>query len=297
MKAGLHPAFRVFGRRFVPTTVLVVSFVFFLAPLVTLARFALQNVPTILLGWTTLFDKWSLAGLTKAFSDPNFWPALSLTLRLTLGTVALTMLVVVPTAIWVHLRLPRLRSIIEFLTLLPYMIPAIAMVAGIVVVKPHARWFLNSDLSLIPFYAVLALPFTYRSIDAGLQGIPLRVLVDASRSLGGGLVATITRVLVPNLRSALISASFLTSAVVIGEFTISNTLLKETLPRFQATFVGKQPQGGYGLNLLAILVTVGLFVVVNRLTRARTKPRRPYEVDEAPLTANSIPAGLIGEGL
>ncbi len=297
MNARLHPAFRVFGRRFVPTTVLVVSFVFFLAPLVTLARFALQNVPTILLGWTTLFDKWSLAGLTKAFSDPNFWPALSLTLRLTFGTVALTMLVVVPTAIWVHLRLPRLRNTIEFLTVLPYMIPAIAMVAGIVVVKPHARWFLNSDLSLIPFYAVLALPFTYRSIDAGLQAIPLRVLVDASRSLGGGLVATITRVLVPNLRSALISASFLTSAVVIGEFTIANTLLKETLPRFQATFVGKQPQGGYGLNLLAILVTVGLFVVLNRLTRVRTKPRRPYEVDEASHTANSVPAGLIGEGL
>jgi hypothetical protein len=32
-----------------------------------------------------------------------------------------------------------------------------------VVVKPHARWFLNSDYSLILFYVVLALPFTYRS--------------------------------------------------------------------------------------------------------------------------------------
>jgi len=289
----------IFGRRFVPTTVLIVSFIFFLAPLVTLARFALQNVPTILLGWSTLFDKWSLSGLTKAFSDPNFWSSLSLTLRLTIGTVAVTLLLVVPTAIWVHLRLPRLRTVIEFATVLPYMIPAIAMVAGIIVVKPHARWFLNSDLSLIPFYAVLALPFTYRSIDAGLRSIPLRVLVDASRSLGGGLVSTITQVLIPNLRSALISASFLTSAVVIGEFTIANTLLKETLPRFQATYVGREPQGGYGLNLLAILVTVVLFVVLNRLTRARTEPRRPYSVEESSMTTTPTPTptGLIGEGL
>ena len=269
---------------------LVASAVFFLAPLVTLARYSLQNVPTVLLGRSTLFEKWSLSGLTRAFSDPNFWPALTLTLWLTLGTVAVTLFVVVPTAIWVHLRLPRLRTTIEFLTVLPYMIPAIAMVAGIVVVKPHARWFLNSDYSLIPFYTVLALPFTYRSIDAGLRAIPLRVLVDASRSLGGGSFRTITRVLIPNLRSALISASFLTAAVVIGEFTIANTLLKETLPRFQATYVGREPQGGYGLNLLAILVTVLLFVVLARLTRKRDTPRRPHVIENK----SSAPCEAVG---
>lgn len=297
MTARLRAIFAIFGRRFVPTAVLVISGLFFLAPLLTLARFSLQKVPTVLLGWSTLFDKWSLSGLTKAFSDPNFWPALALTLRLTAGTVLLTMAVVVPTAIWVHLRLPRLRSVIEFLTVLPYMIPAIALVAGIVVVKPHARWFLNSDLSLIPFYAVLALPFTYRSIDAGLRAIPLSTLVDASRSLGGGLIRTITGVLIPNLRSALISASFLTAAVVIGEFTIANTLLKETLPRFQATYVGREPQGGYGLNLLAILVTVALFVLLNRLARQRATPRRPYLTSESSAEKTQRATTLIGEGL
>lgn len=284
------------GSRFVPRMVLLVSAIFFLAPLLTLARFALQNVPTILFGWSTLFDKWSLSGLTKAFSDPNFWPALSLTLRLAVGTVATTMLIVVPTAIWVHLRLPRLRTTVEFLTLLPYMIPAIAIVAGIVVVKPHARWFLDSDYSLIPFYAVLALPFTYRSIDAGLRAIPLHVLVDASRSLGGGPGRTIAKVLIPNLRTALISASFLTAAVVIGEFTIANTLLKETLPRFQATYVGREPQGGYGLNLLAILVTVMLFVVLSRLTRTQSTPRRPFVNEDRFSHERTALPELIGEG-
>ncbi|MFM8382498.1 MAG: ABC transporter permease [Actinomycetota bacterium] len=263
------------GRAF-PTLVIVLSLLFFLAPLLTLARYALQNVPTILLGWSTLFDKWSLSGLTKAFSDPGFWSAANITLRLTLGTVAMTLLLLLPTAIWVHLRLPRARSVIEFLTVLPYMIPAIALVAGIVVVKPHVRWFLNSDYSLIPFYAVLALPFSYRAIDSGLRAIPLATLVEASRSLGGGWVTTVVRVLIPNLRTAIISATFLTAAVVIGEFTIANTLLKETLPRFQATYTGREPQGGYGLNLLIIVVTIMLFVVLNRLTRRRNAPRRPF---------------------
>lgn len=272
--------------RVIPTLVLILSFMFFVAPLLTLSRYALQNVPTILLGWSTLFDKWSLSGLTKAFSDPGFWDALTITLRLALGAVAVTLVLLVPTAIWVHLRLPRARAFIEFLTVLPFMIPAIALVAGIVVVKPHVRWFLNSDLSLIPFYAVLALPFTYRSLDSGLRAIPLHTLVEASRSLGGGWLTTIVKVLVPNLRSAIISATFLTAAVVIGEFTIANTLLKETLPRFQATYTGREPQGGYGLNLLIIVVTILIFVALNWLTRRPSLPRRPFQHSSATAEAN-----------
>jgi len=174
------------------------------------------------------------------------------------------------------MRLPRARAFIEFLTVLPYMIPAIALVAGIFVIKPHARWFLNSDLSLIPFYVVLALPFTYRSIDAGLRAIDLKTLVDASRGLGAGWLTTLRTVVMPNMRTSIISASFLTAAVVIGEFTIADTLLKETLPRFQATFVGREPQAGYGLNLLALLLTIGLFVTLSVLTKKRDYKRNSF---------------------
>lgn len=262
--------------RIIPTTVLIVSAVFFLAPLLTLTRYALQNVPTVLLGPDTLFDKWSLSKLFGAFQEPAFWESLKLSLQLAAGTVLMILLLLVPTAIWVHLKVPKARALIEFLTLLPYMIPAIALVAGIVIVKPYARWFLNSDYSLIPFYMVLALSFTYRSIDAGLRAIDLRTLVDASRSLGAGWIATLVRVLIPNLRASIISASFLTAAIVIGEYTLASVLLKQTLPSFQIIFVGREPQAGYGLNLLALLVTVLLFVLLSLLTRPRTSPRRPF---------------------
>lgn len=271
--------------------VLVGCGLFFLAPLLTLARHSLQNVPAFLLGRETLFKKWSLSPVTLAFDDPDFWPALSLSLKLALGTVVLTLGLLVPTAVWTHLRVPKARSLVEFVTVLPYMIPPIALVAGIVIVKPHARWFLNSDYSLIPFYVVLALPFTYRSIDAGLRAIDLRTLVDASRSLGAGWGATLWRVLIPNLRTSIISASFLTAAVVVGEFTIADTLLKETLPRFQATFVGKEPQAGYALNLLALLVTTLLFVVLGVLTKRRDRSRRPY-VPPVAAAAPSTPQGI-----
>lgn len=264
-----------FGR-IVPTLVLVASALFFFLPLLALARFALQNVPTVLWSWDTLFDKWSLDGLTQVFSADGFYDSLFLSLRLAVGTVALTLFLLLPTAIWVHLRLPRLRAAVEFVTVLPYMIPAIALVAGIVVIKPHARWFLNSNLSLIPFYVVLALPFTYRSFDAGLRALDLRTLVDASRSLGAGWGSTIVKVLIPNLRTAIISASFLTAAIVMGEYTLADTLLIESLPPFQQKYTGREPQAGYGLNLLALLATTLLFALVALLTRKRTPKRRTF---------------------
>jgi len=257
-----------FGR-LGPNVVLIVCAMFFTFPLIALARYSLQNVPVVLLGWHNLFDKWSWNGITLAFHDPHFQPTLYLSLRLALGTVVLTLGLLLPTAIWVHMRLPRMRVVIEFITVLPYVIPAIAMVAGIVVIKPHARWFLNSDYSLIPFYVILALPFTYRSIDAGLRSIDLKTLVDASRSLGAGWGTTLWRALIPNLRTAIISSAFLTTAVVLGEFTIARTLLKNTLPSFQATFLAVNAQAGYGLNLLALVATTALFIVLNVITRKR----------------------------
>jgi putative spermidine/putrescine transport system permease protein len=256
--------------------VLLSSAVFFTAPLLTLARHSIQNVPAFLLGRANLLSKWSLTPVTKAFSDEAFWRQLSLSLRLAAGTALITLLLLVPTAVWVHLRLPRARPIVEFFTVLPYMVPPIALVAGIKIVQPHVRWFLNSDYSLVPFYVILALPFTYRSIDAGLRAIDLRTIVDAARSLGSGWVATLLRVVLPNLRSALISASFLTMAVVVGEFTLASLLLKPTLPMFQREFTSREPQAGYALNLIVLMATTLVFVLISVLSRPRQRRRNLF---------------------
>jgi putative spermidine/putrescine transport system permease protein len=252
-----------------PNLVLVVCAMFFAFPLLAMARYALQNVPVIRLGWSTLFDKWSFDGITQAFHEQEFQDALKLSLKLGVGTVALTLGLLLPTAIWVHLRVPKARALVEFLTVLPYVIPAIALVAGIKVIQPHVRWFLNSEYSLIPFYVVLALPFTYRSLDAGIRALDLRTLVDASRSLGAGWGTTLRRALIPNLRTAIISSSFLTTAVVLGEYTIAQVLLRETLPTFMFQYRSREPQAGYGLALLSLVVTTLLFALLSVLTRRR----------------------------
>lgn len=252
-----------------PVIVVIASCLFFVLPLLAMARFAFQNVPMIRLGPDTFFDGWSFRGITRPLSDPDFRSSFKLSVQLALGTVFLTLALLLPTTLWVHLRLPKARAFVEFLTVLPYVIPPIALVAGILPLKPHARWFLNSNFSLIPFYAVLAMPFTFRSLDAGIRSIDVKTLTDASRSLGAGWGTTIRRVLLPNIRTAVISASFLTMAVVLGEYTMARVLLKRTMPAFMAEYQGREPQGGMGLALAALVVTTLLFILLSLLTQRR----------------------------
>jgi putative spermidine/putrescine transport system permease protein len=256
-----------------PTLIALISALFFVLPLLAMARFSFQNVPMIRLGRDTLFESWSVSSVFEAFTETEFRRSLGLSARLALGTVVLTLALLLPTTLWVHLRLPKARAFVEFLTLLPYVIPSIALVAGILPLKPHARWFLDSDYSLIPFYAVLALPFTYRSLDAGIKALDVKTLVDASRSLGAGWGTTLLRVIIPNVRTAIISASFLTAAVVLGEYTMARVLLKRTLPAFMEQYQDREPQGGMGLALASLLLTTVLFALLGVLTRPRRANR------------------------
>jgi putative spermidine/putrescine transport system permease protein len=252
---------------------LVVVLIYFLFPLLAMARFAFQRVPTVLLGWSTLFEKWTFSALTEAFDDPEFGSALWLSVHLALGAIFLTLALMLPTAIWVHLRIPKARGLVETLTVLPYVVPPIALVVGVIgAYQDSVPWFFNSKYSLIPFYAVLAMPFTYRSLDAGLRAIDLRTLVDASRSCGAGWGTTMFRVLVPNLKVSLLTSAFLTATVVMGEFTMAALMGKTTLQVFTQQFSQRAPQGGFALGLLMLVVTTGLLTLVTFLTRRRGAP-------------------------
>lgn len=238
-------------------------------PLYAMVRFAFQNVLVVDLTWGKIFSNWSFEKFTSAFQSSSFWDSFWYSIRLALLTSALMCALVVPTLIWVQLRMPRLRSLVEFLTLLPYVIPAIGLVAGIVVIKPHARWFIASEYALVPFYLVLSLPFAFRALDNALRSIDLVTLVTASRSLGASWTQTLIRVIVPNIRTAVVSAVFLTIAVVLGEYTIADVLLKRTLPAFTVEYRGSDPRGGYALAVATLLFTTVLFMVLSLITRSK----------------------------
>src|SRR6185312_6117899 len=183
------------------------------------------------------------------------------------------------TAYWVQLRVPRARSLVEFVTLLPFVIPAVVLVFGLIRVYsrpplPFTHTDLGSTFLLVAGYVVLSLPYMYRAVDAGLRAIDIRSLTEAAQSMGAGWITIILRIILPNLRVALLSGAFLTLAIVVGEFTIASFLARPAFGPYLNLLSGYevyQPAAvaliSFGLTWLAMIA----IAVIGRGTRVRVQ--------------------------
>jgi putative spermidine/putrescine transport system permease protein len=167
----------------------------------------------------------------QVLADQRFFVGLGYSFTVGFITIIISLLLIVPTAYWVRLRAPRLRPVVEFVTLLPFVVPPIVYVFGLVRTfggKPlqFLATDLGSDMVLVAAYVVLSFPYMYRAVDTGLAAIDVRVLTEASQSLGASWTRILFRVIFPNIRTAILSGAFLTLAIVVGEYTIANFLAR-----------------------------------------------------------------------
>jgi putative spermidine/putrescine transport system permease protein len=223
--------------------------------------------------WATLFD----AGAIDA-SYPELRTGILASAGLVVLTVAIMLVMLVPTMTWVRLRLPGMRRLVEFICLLPLTIPAIVLVVGLAPVYAWVAYFLGeSSLWLAFAYVVLVLPYAYRALDAGLSAIDVRTLAEAARSLGAGWPTVMWRIILPNVRTAVLSASFLSVALVLGEFTIANLFSRDNL-QVAINQLGKRDASLATAAALAALVLA--FVLLFAMTFVGTG-RRSHGSDES----------------
>jgi putative spermidine/putrescine transport system permease protein len=239
---------------------LILVAAFFIIPLYATAKF----------GFTLPGKGFTMSEFTDVIHDPRLWPQLWLSLKLAFWTTILLIPLMVPTVTWLHLKAPKLRPLAEGVSILPFIVPPIVLVAGVsTAFRSSIPQLVNNPLGLIPFYMVLGLPFTYRMLDAGLRAIDLKIMTEASRGLGAGWGKTLWLVVMPNIRSAVIGASFLTVAVVLGEYTIAALLLHSTFSVFLVTIGGSKAQGSAAIAFASIMFTWLLLGVMSVLTRRR----------------------------
>ena len=215
--------------------ILIVAGVYFLVPLFAALRFA------------------GIGAFGSVISESGFTSSLGLSVRLAVVTTVVTIALMLPTAVYVHLRLPKLRRLLEGITILPIVIPPVVLIVGVLQIAPN---FLKSTPYLLALeYVILAMPFAYRAIDAGLRALDLKTIVEASNSLGAGWVSTLWRVVMPNLRTAVLSAVVLTVALVLGEFTMASLALFQTFPVWIVVNDQTSGQVSVAASLLALFVT------------------------------------------
>jgi putative spermidine/putrescine transport system permease protein len=208
----------------------------------------------------------SFDAYTQAVSQPGLGPSIITSIEVSFGAMALTLALLVPTIIYAHLRLPRLRPVLEALSLLPLGVPAVVIVVGVLgTYDSLPSWIIGSPLILALLYVIIALPYSYRAIDAGVRAMDLHTLVEAGRSMGAGWMKLFWRVLFPNLRSGILAAAFLTVALSLGEFAIASLILPDT-PTFPVWLVGVETTSPYitvALSVVALIITWGLLAAIS----------------------------------
>jgi putative spermidine/putrescine transport system permease protein len=256
-------------RRFIaPSAVvwLLVGAAYFLIPLIATFVFSMRHDAT--------GKCCTLANYGVILHDPEFWKNIKVSFILSLETIVISLALLIPTVYWVNLRLPKLRAVIGFLALVPFVVPPIILVVGLLdVYRGTPDWFYAKPYGfLVAAYVILAFPYVYFALDAGFRAIDIHTLTEASQSLGASWPVTLLRVILPNIKTAALAGSFLTLAIVMGEFTIANLSVFHTFPIYIQQVNQDKAYEAAALSLLSFLITWAAMLMLLFAGRGRPRP-------------------------
>lgn len=253
-----------------PWIVVTLSALYFLLPLLATVEFSMRMIR----------GTYSFKAYEVIFGDPRFQESFTFSVVAALFTIVAGALLVVPTAYWVRLKMPRIRPLVEFITLLPLVIPAIVLVFGYIrmynssSILPLTGNTMGTNVLLICGYVTLALPYMYRAVDTGMSAIDIRTLTEAGESLGASRRTILFNIILPNVRAAVLSGAFLTFAIVIGEFVFASLLNRPGFGPYLQNIGASRAYEPAALAVVAFAITwgcMGMLQLVGGRTPKQTR--------------------------
>jgi len=188
---------------------------------------------------------------TWIFKQEDFFINATTTFEIALVALLVTFILMVPTVAWLHIYGKKYIRFVEIITVLPLIIPVVALATGAQLALPG--WLQSTKYVLSMMYVVLAMPFTFRALDIGMRGAQLEVLVAAGRNLGASWRAVILKVITPVILPSIFAALFLTVALSLGEFTLAQLLHWNTFPTWVAVAAQGNILGATALSVGSLL--------------------------------------------
>lgn len=214
-----------------------------------------------------------------AFSLSYFKISLKNSLILSLAACLVSFVIIVPTVYWVHVNWPKFRVVLDLLMILPFAIPTVVLALSYVRIytfQPLTR----SPMLLVMATVVYTMPYMYRSVSNSVDAIDVRLLTEASQSLGGSLWHTLADVIVPNIFPGVLSGMLLVFATVFADFTLAKLITGARFKTFPMLLVEQtQIDGGVSAALSVISFTIAwaISMVLLWLSAKADKGRRANE--------------------
>ncbi len=238
--------------------IFAIGILYFFIPLISTLEFSMRMVK----------GRYTFEAFRVAFQDPKFYTTFGYSLLWAGLTIFFSLLLVVPTAYWVHWKMPKLRPIVEFITLMPFVTPAVVLVFGLIRLYGSPPITLTgTPILLIAGYIVLSFPYMFRSVDSGLRSIDVKTLTEAALSMGAGWGTIISQVIFPNLRVAILSGVFLSFAIVMGEFTFASLLSWPAFGPYMEEIGAMRAYTPQALSLVSFALTWSSIMIMQRLGR------------------------------
>ena len=228
---GIEPKMKVRPAGWQITLVAIFLF-YMLLPIVSTYVFSVAT------RWDrTIFPEgYTLEFYKRAFQASYFGISLRNSFILSLATVLVSLIIIVPTVYWVHTRLTKAKPLLDVLMILPFGIPTVVLALALIQVynfKPFAR----SPVLLIGAVVVYSMPFMYRPVSNAVQALDVQTLTEAGQSLGANIFQILSRVIIPNIFMGIVSGSLLVFSTVFAEYTLTSLIVGARFKTFPLLLV------------------------------------------------------------
>ncbi|KRO04790.1 ABC superfamily ATP binding cassette transporter permease protein [Levilactobacillus paucivorans] len=194
-------------------------FVYLATPIVVtmIYSFSTSWVKTILPNGLTL--KW----YSELVASPEFMAVLLRSFCLGLLTTLIAMACFLPVVFYANVYNPKVKSHLRFITVLPFTIPGIILVTGLI--QLYAELPIPKIIILVLAISLLSLPLTYQALDNAFIGRDFRAMFEQALVLGDSPFKAFVKVIIPNIRAGVLVAMLLTFTSAFGEYVLTNLLL------------------------------------------------------------------------
>lgn len=159
------------------------------------------------------------------------WQPLLITFKLASVTTAILLCIGVPFAWWLAHTRTRFKPVVEALVSMPLVLPPSVLGFYLLLAFSPEHWFGQwldrvaglrlafSFEGLVVASVIFSFPFLVHPVQSGFQNLPSS-LAEAAHVLGKSKLETFLRVLLPNIKPALLSGTVLAFAHTVGEFGV-----------------------------------------------------------------------------
>lgn len=241
-------------------------------------------VVTIIYSFSTSWVKSiAPAGLTlkwygQLVTNPEFTTALIRSLGLGLLTTVIAMICFLPVVFYANVYSPSVKSHLRFITVLPFTIPGIILVTGLI--QLYANLPIPKILILVLAISLLSLPMTYQALDNAFIGRDFRAMFEQALVLGDKPFTAFVKIIIPNIRAGILVAMLLTFTSAFGEYVLTNLLLGENFETLKIYMFRLMQSNGQASSVLTTiyflflaLISLILIIIMQRYSAPHKSPK------------------------